>query len=96
MPLRIIPPNKCPNLKPANCLWESKAAGENWAQYYYLENGLDVRSIRYPGVMANQIHASVVLPITAVDIFHKRYWKKNSCFFREDTNNYPCFYGGRY
>ena len=27
----------------------SKAAGENWCQYYFLKYGLDVRSVRFPG-----------------------------------------------
>ena len=41
-------------LNPATVYGISKAAGENWAQYYFLRYGLDVRSIRYPGVIGYQ------------------------------------------
>jgi len=30
----------------------SKLAGERWCEYYYMKHGLDVRSIRYPGLIS--------------------------------------------
>ncbi|MCB0575007.1 MAG: NAD-dependent epimerase/dehydratase family protein, partial [Saprospiraceae bacterium] len=32
----------------------SKVAGENWANYYYRRYGVDVRSLRYPGIIGHE------------------------------------------
>ena len=45
------PPENTPQttfLNPATVYGMSKVAGENWAQYYFNNYGLDIRSIRYP------------------------------------------------
>jgi nucleoside-diphosphate-sugar epimerase len=74
------------NLNPATVYGMSKAAGENWAQYYYLKYGLDVRSIRYPGVIGYQSMPGGGTTDYAVDIFHKAVLEEEfSCFLEEDT-----------
>ncbi len=59
------------NLKPSTVYGMSKAAGENWANYYFEKYGLDVRSIRYPGVIGYQSLPGGGTTDYAVDIYHK-------------------------
>ena len=58
-------------LDPTTVYGISKAAGENWAQYYFLKYGLDVRSIRYPGVIGYQSLPGGGTTDYAVEIYHK-------------------------
>ena len=68
-PLRDTP-NHVP-LNPATVYGMSKAAGENWGQYYHRRYGLDVRSLRYPGVIGHQSLPGGGTTDYAVDIFHR-------------------------
>jgi nucleoside-diphosphate-sugar epimerase len=73
-------------LNPATVYGMSKAAGENWAQYYFLRYGLDVRSIRYPGVIGYQSLPGGGTTDYAVDIFHKAVLEEDFvCFLNKDT-----------
>ncbi len=68
--LKIATPNTA-FLDPSTVYGISKASGENWANYYYIKYGLDVRSIRYPGVIGYQSLPGGGTTDYAVDIFHK-------------------------
>lgn len=73
-------------LNPATVYGMSKASGENWAQYYFLRYGLDIRSIRYPGVIGYQSLPGGGTTDYAVDIYHKAVQKEAfSCFLKEDV-----------
>ncbi|GAA0718040.1 NAD-dependent epimerase/dehydratase family protein [Aquimarina litoralis] len=73
-------------LNPATVYGMSKASGENWAQYYFLKYGLDVRSIRYPGVIGYQSLPGGGTTDYAVDIYHKAVKEEGfSCFLKEDA-----------
>ncbi len=64
----------------------SKAAGENWCNYYFRRYGLDVRSLRYPGIIGWQSLPGGGTTDYAVEIFH--FATKNQpyeCFLRDDT-----------
>ena len=57
-------------LHPSTVYGISKAAGENWCNYYFEKYGLDVRSIRYPGVIGYQSMPGGGTTDYAVDIYH--------------------------
>lgn len=49
----------------------SKLAGERWCEYYYLKYGLDVRSVRYPGLIGWRSDPGGGTTDYAVNIFHE-------------------------
>lgn len=64
----------------------TKAAGENWGNYYYQRYGLDVRSLRYPGIIGYQSPPGGGTTDYAVDIFHYAARKEPyTCFLAEDS-----------
>lgn len=79
-------------LAPSTVYGISKVAGENWAKYYYDKYGLDIRSIRYPGVIGHQSLPGGGTTDYAIDIFHKAV--KNEVFecFLEPTSVLPMIY----
>ena len=73
-------------LNPATVYGISKAAGENWALYYFTKYGLDIRSIRYPGIIGYQSMPGGGTTDYAVDIYHNAVKNENfSCFLNSDT-----------
>ena len=73
-------------LNPATIYGISKAAGENWAQYYFNKYDLDIRSIRYPGVIGYQSMPGGGTTDYAVDIYHSAVKRENyKCFLKADT-----------
>jgi len=64
----------------------SKAAGENWCQYYHKNYGVDVRSIRYPGLISHSAPPGGGTTDYAVDIFHHAArGEAYTCFLKGDT-----------
>jgi nucleoside-diphosphate-sugar epimerase len=64
----------------------SKVAGENWANYYYRRYGVDVRSLRYPGIIGYQSMPGGGTTDYAVDIYHYAIQAKPyECFLSQDT-----------
>ncbi len=73
-------------LDPATVYGISKAAGENWSQYYFKRYGLDIRSLRYPGIIGYQSLPGGGTTDYAVDIYHKAVNGENFvCFLDEHT-----------
>jgi threonine 3-dehydrogenase len=73
-------------LYPTTVYGISKAAGENWALYYWTRYGLDVRSIRYPGIIGYQSLPGGGTTDYAVDIYHKAInGQEFECFLEPET-----------
>lgn len=73
-------------LDPTTVYGISKAAGENWSNYYFKRYGLDIRSVRYPGIISYQSMPGGGTTDYAVDIYHKAVLGQPfECFLKEDT-----------
>ncbi|MFO1221070.1 MAG: NAD-dependent epimerase/dehydratase family protein [Burkholderiaceae bacterium] len=64
----------------------SKLAGERWCAWYHANHGVDVRSLRYPGLISWKTPPGGGTTDYAVEIFHAaRREGRYSCFLRDDT-----------
>ena len=64
----------------------SKLAGEQWCEWYFRKHGLDIRSLRYPGLIGYKSLPGGGTTDYAVDIYHKAVaGEAYECFLAEDT-----------
>lgn len=64
----------------------TKLAGERWCEYYFQKYGLDVRSLRYPGLISYKTEPGGGTTDYAVHIFYEALrHQKYECFLSEET-----------
>lgn len=73
-------------LDPLTMYGISKVAGEYWCRYHYEQYGLDVRSIRYPGLISHTAKPGGGTTDYAVEIFHAAADSgQYTCYLKENT-----------
>jgi nucleoside-diphosphate-sugar epimerase len=86
---KTTPKIKTPQLtitEPNTVYGISKLAGERWCEYYYNKFNIDVRSIRYPGLISYKTEAGGGTTDYAVEIFYDAIKRKHyDCFLQENT-----------
>jgi nucleoside-diphosphate-sugar epimerase len=83
------PKQNCPQqtiIEPITVYGISKFAGEFWCNYFFMKYGVDVRSLRYPGLISYKSAPGGGTTDYAVEIFMEALEeKKYTCFLKPDT-----------
>lgn len=73
-------------MEPITVYGVSKMAGERWCDYYFNKYGIDIRSIRYPGLISYKTEAGGGTTDYAVEIYYEAVRNSHyECFLSEKT-----------
>ncbi len=89
------PKNNTPQnvaLNPSTVYGISKVAGELWCKYYFDQYGVDVRSLRYPGLISWKTKAGGGTTDYAVDIFYQAIENHSYTSFLSENTYLPMMY----
>lgn len=84
-------PQYC-SMDPTSVYGISKLAGEGWIRYYNLKKNMDIRSVRYPGLISYKTKAGGGTTDYAVDIYFEAKEKKEYTSFLEADTYLPMMY----
>jgi nucleoside-diphosphate-sugar epimerase len=76
-------------MEPTSIYGISKLAGERWCEYYFNKFGVDVRSIRYPGLIGYRSEPGGGTTDYAVDIFYHAIENGNYTSFLSENTMLP-------
>ncbi len=89
------PQSNCPQqtiIEPTTVYGISKYAGEFWCKYYHQRFGVDIRSIRYPGLISYKSSPGGGTTDYAVEIFHEAIEEKSYTSFLGADTYLPMMY----
>ena len=97
--IAVFGPNSPKSQTPQYCVMDpntvygiSKLAGERWCEYYHQKYGLDVRSIRYPGLISWKAAPGGGTTDYAIHIFHEALKNNSYSSFLSAQSELPMMY----